>query len=318
MALPRRRKADPPRRRLSLPRFLDPWRERLAATFSGGSVTPPQWPRELEKGSDAGYFPPDSAAWAVHGSMSTIVAGISALMIQSLHPGALAGVHDHSSFREDLLARLAGTIRWIFTVTYGDTAAARAACERVRSIHTHVTGTYQDARGVTRPYAANDPHLLAWIHLAFVEAFLSAHKAFGGPIPGGPDQYVAEWAIAGELMHVPNPPRTEAELQAQLASFDAELAYTDRVADALELLRRPPLPPGQRLGYRILFAAAVSTLQPRYRRLLGLQPVRLGPVPLPVRPAARAVLGIVRLGLGPQSSSEAAALRRIRRLEGTP
>jgi uncharacterized protein (DUF2236 family) len=295
-------------------RIVESWRRRLRATFNGGSTAPPQWSLELADGNDAGYFRPDSAAWAVHGSMSTVVAGIGALLIQSLHPGAMAGVYEHSNFREELLPRFASTIRWIFTVTYGDTAAAKAACNHVLHVHEPVTGTYLDARGATRSYSANDPHLLSWIHLAFVDAFLAAHKAFGGPIPGGPDAYVADWAIAGELMRVPGPPRTEAELQEQLAAFDAELLHTARVEEAVRLLRDPPLPPGQRLGCRILFAAAVSTLQPKYRRLLGLEPARLGPVPLPVRTAARVVLGIVRLGLGRQSSSEAAALRRLRRL----
>ncbi|NKX54348.1 oxygenase MpaB family protein [Arthrobacter mobilis] len=298
------------------------WRRELAKTFSGADE-PPQWPRQFANGTDEGYFGPGSAVWAVHGSMATIVGGIRALLVQSLHPGALAGVYDFSAYREDVLGRLARTIRWIFTVTYGDTTAAREGCRRVLRLHERVHGWYTDANGVLCSYSANDPHLLRWVHLAFTDAFLSAELAYGRPIPGGPDAYVAEWAVAAELMGVPDPPRSAAQLQRQLATYDGELAAGERVEEVVSLLKHPPLPPSQRLGYRILFAAAVATLGPRYRQLLGLKLPAPGPVPLPVRTAARAVLRVVRFGLGPRSPSEEAARRRIARVQaghsqGTP
>jgi len=289
------------------------WRDELRKTFTG-TDRPPQWPQDFADGTDAGHFGPDSAVWAVHGSMSTLVGGIRALLVQSLHPGALAGVHDFSAYQDDVLGRLARTIRWIFTVTYGDTAAARTGCDRVLRMHERVRGGYTDARGAPRAYSANDPDLLRWVHLAFTDAFLAAECAYGRPVPGGPDRYVAEWAVAAELMGVPDPPRDVAQLQRQLAEFDGELAAGERVAEVVALLRDPPLPASQRLGYRILFAGAVATLEPKYRQLLGLQVPALGPVPLPVRTATRVVLAVVRLGLGRMGPSEAAARRRRRRL----
>ncbi|MHA7263123.1 oxygenase MpaB family protein [Arthrobacter sp. TMN-37] len=290
------------------------WRAQLRSTFTAGDPAIPQWQLDLEQGDDVGYFVPGSAVWAVHGSMTPLVAGVRALLLQALHPGAMAGVHAHSSFREDPLGRLANTIRWIFTVTYGSERTAQDASSFVQRLHQRVRGTYVDSRGTTREYSAADPALVRWVHLAFTDAFLAAHKAYGPPIPGGSDQYVAEWARAGELMGVDSPPRSEAELAAQLAAFDPDLTDSDQVQETLVHLRHPPLPASQRLGYRVLFAAAVATLEPRHREMLGLRAPSLGPVPLPIRAATHVVLRVVRLGLGAQGPSEAAARRRIARV----
>jgi len=294
--------------------ILARWRRELRGTFSANSDAIPQWELDLEKGADGGYFAPDSAAWAVHGSMTTLVAGIHALLLQALHPGAMAGVHDHSDYKSDPLARLAGTIRWIYTVTYGDTAAAQAASNKVLSIHNFITGTYMANTGEQIPYTANDPDLLRWVHLAFTEAFLASHKSLGAKIPGGPDAYVADWAVAGRLMRVDHPPVTEAQLYAQLDTFTPELRYDQRVADTVAFLRHPPLPRSQQRGYKILFAAAVDTLPAKYRAMLTLHTPRWGPFPLPVRQGARLVLAVVHLGLGKTGPSERSARARRGRL----
>ena len=123
-------------------------RVELKNTFTGTGAEPPAWTEELAEGDDAGYFPPGSAVWEVHSSMTPTVGGIRALLLQALHPGAMAGVYAHSNFREDPLGRLANTIRWIFTVTYGSTEAARSASGWVRRLHEKVTGPYVDANGV--------------------------------------------------------------------------------------------------------------------------------------------------------------------------
>jgi len=295
-------------------RFLARWRRELRGTFSANSPTIPQWELDLEHGNDGGYFGPDSAAWAVHGSTATLVAGIQSLLIQSLHPGAMAGVHDHSDYAREPLSRLAGTIRWIFTLTYGDTAAAQAACSRVLKIHRHITGRYTTAAAEEVQYSANDPDLLRWVHLAFIEAFLASSRYVGGPMPGGPDSYVADWAVAGHLMRVNNPPLTERELHQQLAAFTPELRYDHRVADTVAFLKNPPLPRSQQLGYRILFASAVAAMAPEYRALLRLDTPRVGRVRLPVRTAAKVVLAVVRWGLGTPGPSERSARARRRRL----
>ncbi|MEH0108682.1 oxygenase MpaB family protein [Tersicoccus sp. MR15.9] len=300
------------------------FRRELQLTFTGSPGREPEWSAALADGDDAGFLGPGSAAWAVHGSMAPIVAGVRALMMQALHPAALAGVHDHSRFREDPLGRLAGTIRWIFTVTYGDTTTARTASEHVLRLHRAVTGTYRDAAGIERAYAANDPDLLRWVHLAFTDSFLAAHLIWGsywggrGSIPGGPDAYVAEWAVAGELMGVPDPPRTAAELRSQLDAYltGGRLAHSARLDEVMRFLRAPGLSPLLQPGYRLLFDGAVASLREPYRALLGLERRRIGPFRLPAVLATRLVLAGVRLALGRRGPTETSARRRLARLRG--
>lgn len=295
-------------------RLTDPMRVRLLETLAGQRTGVPSWVAEFEDGADAGFFGPGSAAWTVHGSMPTLVAGVRALLLQALHPGALAGVRDWSRYRDDPLGRLAGTIRWIHTVTYGDTEQAIGGSRWVLSLHEQVVGTYVDATGRSRPYAANDPHLLSWVHLAFTDSFLSAHERWGGPIPGGADEYVREWAKAGELMGVPEPPRSRAELNAQLDTFRPELRGGPDVDEIVGFVRRAPLALALRPSYAVIFAGAAHSLDPAHRALLGLRDRGAGRLPLPINAATRVVVdGASRL-LGPQSAAERAALVRLQRL----
>jgi uncharacterized protein (DUF2236 family) len=291
-------------------------RDRLTATFTGGATEQPAWISDLERGTDEGFFGPDSATWAVHGGNSTIVAGIRALLVQALHPGALAGVHDHSRYREDPFGRLAGTIRWIYTVSHGDTATARSTSEWVLRLHERVRGEFTDGHGVTRPYTANDPDLLRWVHLAFTDAFLRTAEIWGARIPGGADAYVREWAMAGRLMHVADAPESDADLRAQLDGYldRGELAVTDRTLDVIAFIRDPPLAKLLRPAYRVLFDGAVASLDERHRKMLGLALPSLGALPVPAVASTRLVLGGVGSVLGAQTGTERAALARIDRL----
>lgn len=279
--------------------------------FSGQPDGRPAWITALADGDDAGLFGPGSAVWAVNGATPTLVAGIRALLIQALHPGAMAGVHDWSRYQADPGGRLAGTVRWVLTVTYGDTSQAEAASGRVRTLHNRVQGTYRDARDADAAYSAHDPALLSWVHLAFTEAFLGAHLTWGGPIPGGPDQYVREWARSAELMGVTNPPTSVAELRAQLAAFMPDLKRDERVAQTITFLRRPPVGGrGARWGYGVFFAGAVASLPREYRRLLGLRRPWWPAITL-----TRVALRLMGEVLGRPSSGELAARSRIARLD---
>jgi uncharacterized protein (DUF2236 family) len=295
-----------------LARAAASWKSHLLTTFSGTSDGRPRWVDDIAAGDDSGYFGPGSASWAVHGGIPTLVAGIRALLVQTLHPGAMAGVHDWSRYREDPLGRLSGTIQWLITVTFADTAVAQRESARVSRFHARVAGTYVDAEGVVRPYAAGDPELLSWVHVVFTDAFLSCHELWGGQIPGGADAYVSEWATAGELVGVLDPPRSERALRQALADFRPALTSDERVAEAVSFIRRPPLRRSMMPAYRVLFAGAVASLPREYRRLLGLRRS-----PLPVVTATRVVLWLVRRVLGASSTSEDAARSRIARLDGT-
>jgi uncharacterized protein (DUF2236 family) len=291
--------------------FVASWRSRVLAALTGDRRGRPDWVEQIELGTDAGFFGVGSAAWAVHGGMPTLVAGIRALLMQTLHPGAMAGVHDWSRYREDPLGRLSGTIQWLIGVTFSDTAMAVRESNRVGRFHDRVRGTYLDANGVERPYWAGDPELLSWVHVVFTDAFLGSHAIWGGPIPGGADRYVGEWTKAGELIGVPSPPTSEAELRAQLEAFRASgtLKSDERVAEAVSFLRNPGIALGMRPAYRILFGGAVASIPLEYRRLLGLRRPWWPAITL-----TRAVLALVGSILGRSSTSETAARKRLARL----
>jgi uncharacterized protein (DUF2236 family) len=243
--------------------------------------------------------------------MATMVAGIRALLMQTLHPGAMAGVHDWSRYHEDPIGRLTGTIQWLVTVTFADTVVAERESARVASFHKRVAGTYLDARGEEQHYAAGDPELLSWVHIVFTDAFLQSHLLWCDDIPGGADRYVSEWATAGELIGVRNPPHSAGELAAQLDAFRSAgtLKSDARVAEAVRFIRNPPLSRGMLPFYRIMFAGAVASIPREYRDMLGLKRSRL-----PVIWATRLVLGVVRTLLGPSSTSEDAARARLARI----
>ncbi len=295
----------------------DSARERVASGFrrvvSGDPTGAPDWVQQLSHGSDAGYFGPDSAAWAVHGSLPTLVGGIRALLMQALHPGALAGVMQHSRYEQDALGRLAGTTQWLTVVTFGDTAAADRECARVRGMHRRVAGTY-NVDGAERSYAASDPDLLRWVHVAFTDSFLATHRVWGGPIPGGEDAYVREWAKAGELVGVTDPPRSVAELEQQIADFGPHLRGGEAPRRTADFVRNAPIPLAGKPAYAVLFAGAVSTMPADHRALLGLPTLPRAVT----RPAVGAILGGLSLALGPASPAQRAARQRANEVAGAP
>ena len=277
---------------------------------SGDPNGTPEWVQQLAHGSDLGYFGPGSAAWSVHGSLPTLVGGVRALLMQALHPAALAGVMQHSRYEQDALGRLAGTSQWLTVVTFGDTKSADRECARVRGLHRTVVGTFDTDSGPA-PYAASDPDLLRWVHVAFTDSFLATHLVWGGPIPGGPDAYVREWAKAGALVGVTDPPRSVAELREQVAAFDPVLRGDENSAKTVAFIRNAPLPLAARPAYAMLFAGAVSTMPEHYRKLLGLPTV---PLTL-TRPAVATLLGGLGLALGPASPSMRNAEARAERFQ---
>ena len=287
-----------------------PLRARLLTALAGDPDGTPRWVRELADGDDDGYFPDGGAAWTVHAGTATFVAGIRALLIQALHPGAMAGVHDFSRYREDPIGRLTGTVRWIICVTYGSRAQAKQETARVGRMHQRVAGTYETDAGA-HSYSASDARLVEWVHLAFTEAFLGAHERWGGPIPGGADEYVREWATAGRLMRVENPPETEADLRERMRGFlvGGELRRDERVDEVVRFLRDVPFTGSMRMAYRVLFAAAVASLPREYRQLLGVRRTIL-----PVVTATRLVLAISQRALGSGPRAQDFARERHRRL----
>src|SRR5487761_956259 len=155
----------------------------------------------LEHPADGGLFGPDSMVWRVHRDRSFPLAGIRSLMVQALHPLAMAGVAEHSSWQQDPFGRLAATSGYILTVTYGDNASAHHAASRVRGIHGHVNGTDQ-ITGLA--YRASDPSLLLLIHAAIVDSIVHVVQRYGRGLDAtSADRYVAEMVRFAELVGVP-------------------------------------------------------------------------------------------------------------------
>jgi len=190
--------------------------------------------------ADDGFFGPASVTWRLGGDLSSIVAGLRALLVQALHPLAMAGVDQHSDWRRDPVGRLAATSSYLATVSYGDRAAAEHAAARVRRIHSRVHGT-DPVTG--RPYAASDPALLLWVHATLVDSTVVACELFGTPVaPADGDRYVAEMTVAAELVGIPAAlvPSDLAGLRRYLSSVLPGLRCTPAAADAAAFLLDPP------------------------------------------------------------------------------
>lgn len=241
------------------------------------------------------WFPDGSPIHVVHADSAMFVGGLRALLLQSLHPLAMAGVADHSDYRVDPWGRLQRTADFLAATTYGPIAQAEAAIERVGRVHAHVTGVAPDGRS----YAANDPHLLRWVHLAEADSFLAAHQRYGRePLDAvGRDEYVAQMAVIARRLGVPAPPESERALRDQLRAFRPELRGTPEAREAARfLLLQPPMHPAFRPPYAAIAAAAVS-LMPRWTRW----PLRLPSLPVlevvAVRPGGQAVTQMLRWAL---------------------
>ncbi len=215
------------------------------------------------------WFPEDSPVRRVHGDASMFVGGIRALLLQSLHPLAMAGVMDHSGFEGDPWGRLQRTSFFLAVTTFGTASDAERMVAAVRRAHAPVVGTAPDGRA----YAASDPRLLRWVHVAEIDSFLTAHQRFGArPLDqAGRDRYVDEVARVAEELGADGVPHSEAELRAELDAFRPELEGTPAArATARFLLLRPPLPLPARPPYSVLAATAVSMLPWWARRELRL------------------------------------------------
>ena len=214
---------------------------------------------ELFDTDEPGWFEDDSPIRRVHADASMFVGGLRAILLQSMHPRAMAGVAAHSDYRSDPWGRLQRTADFLAATTFGPASQAQRAVDIVHRVHEHVVGVTPDGQA----YAANEPHLLHWVHIAEIDSFLTAHDRYGERrlVGGDRDRYVEETAVVARALGVPSPPETERELRAHLRSFRPELRGTDAARDAARyLLVRPPLPVPGRVAYGLIAAAAVSTM----------------------------------------------------------
>jgi uncharacterized protein (DUF2236 family) len=253
---------------------------------------------------DPGWFGPDSVAWRVHADHSLLVAGIAAFALQTLHPLAMAGVAEHSAFSDDFLGRTRRTGEFVQGVVYGSSAEAERLCRMVRKVHTRVVGVAPDGR----PYDANDPELLDWVHIAEYLAIAAANRRFAvHPVNRAElDTYVAEVARVGEGTGVADPPRSWDEINASLERHRPNLAVAEYAAAGITFLDDPPiLPAAAKPIWNALWTGAVACLPPVARELLRL------PMPSPRQLAGTRVVLRTLGALGDTPPRLAAARRRL-------
>jgi uncharacterized protein (DUF2236 family) len=252
---------------------LDPYEtgliERSAAAYASGV------PDDV---ADDGFFGPASVTWRMSADLALPVAGLRSLLMQALHPLAMAGVDQHSGWRRDPVGRLAATSAYLATVTFGERAVAEQAAARVRRIHDHVRGV--DA--VTgRRYAAGDPALLLWVHAALVQSSLAAVWAFGTPLSAeDSDRYVEEMMVAAELVGVPRPlvPASVAELERYVASVRPGLSCTPAARESMAYLLDPPGLDEEIAGFwQDVRDAAIAVLPEWARQMYGYSAPPLSP-----------------------------------------
>ncbi|MGQ7959427.1 oxygenase MpaB family protein [Pseudomonas sp. SP16.1] len=190
---------------------------------------------------DAGLFGPQSMVWEVHADFTAMmVGGISALLLQMLHPLALAGVWDHSSFRQDMLGRLRRTSLFIAGTTYGGVRDAEQLIDKVRRIHLQVVGNAPDGR----PYAASDPELLTWVHVSEVSQFLAGYLRYVAPqlSVSEQDRYYREVALIAERLGAQAVPKSSQAVADYLQCMRPQLLCDERTREVVRLLYAAPMP----------------------------------------------------------------------------
>jgi len=237
------------------------------------------------------WYSDDRPIRIVHSDASMFIGGLRALMLQTLHPLAMAGVAQHSDYKNDPWGRLQRTADFLAATTFGPSDEAQKIIDRILYVHQFVVGTASDGR----PYSANDPHLLRWVHVVEVDSFLTAHTRFGEQklTQEQRDGYIEDMSIIAAKLGVTAPPKTERALRDQMKSFKNELQSTAESRDAIKyLMFNPPLPYPARAVYYSLVAATVATLPVWSRDLL-----RIPYLPVSERFALRPLGGLFTRGL---------------------
>ena len=251
-------------------------RENVANELRSRVVGPnaSQRTHEIMEAPGERWFAEDRPIRLVHGDASMFIGGLRALLLQSLHPLAMAGVANYSDYRKDPWGRLQRTADFLAATSFGPAHEAQRIVDRVKAVHVKVNGVASDGR----KYSATDPHLLKWVHIAEIDSFLYTYQKFSkAPLDQeGRDGYVKDAAFVARAVGVIDPPETEAELREMIDSYRPELKSTRESRDATKyLLFKPPLPGAAKIAYWLLMVATVSTL-PAWTRI----PLRVGYLPI--------------------------------------
>ncbi|MBS0892549.1 DUF2236 domain-containing protein [Tatumella sp. JGM130] len=220
---------------------------------------------------DAGLFGPDSMVWAVHGDFASMLCGgIAALLLQMQHPAALAGVWDHSDFRQDMFGRLRRTSQFIAVTSFGNMQDARFLIEKVKNIHLRVKGRTPD--GLV--YQASDPALLTWVHVAEMSSFLAAHLRYKNPRLSLADQnrYYAEAALTGTALGAADIPVSVNQVEEYLQAMRPQLRIDQRTLEVSRLLFSAPPPSAAARPVMSIMLRAGGDLLPSWTGVPGRPP----------------------------------------------
>jgi len=288
--------------------------ERVASAFrkavSGDPKGLPTWAQEMAIGHDAGFYGPESDVWKVHGSLATLVGGVRALLMQAAYPAALAGVSQHSAYDTDPLGRLERTTRWLTITSFGSTEAIAKEARRVNTLHNHVVGDYETADSIRHHYEASQSRHLLWVHCAFTDSFLTAYRELGRDEDRSVVNYVGEWARSAEPLGLQGAPHSDAELQEVLNDFlNNEIGEIEATRRIVHFIIHPPFSKAAMPFYRVLCNAAISTMDPRVLRALGVK-VKSRRWLTVVKP----MLAVLQAIVGDESPSQSIARERIARL----
>jgi uncharacterized protein (DUF2236 family) len=190
--------------------------------------------------SDLGLYGPESVTWRIHADPSFAVGGLRALLLQALHPVAMAGVSANSGYRDDPWGRLQRTTEYVAVTTFGTAAEAEEAASKVRRVHRRLTAVDPDSGEV---YRVDDPSLLLWVHCCEVDSFLHAARRGGLRLSDAEaDRYVAEQVRQARLIGLTDEvPRTTAELAAYFGEVRPLLRATGPAYEGLRLVSVPPM-----------------------------------------------------------------------------
>lgn len=178
----------------------------------------------------------------------------------------------------------------------------------MRTIHLQVVGHAPDGR----PYAASDPQLLTWVHVAEVSSFLAAHLRYKNPdlSPRDQDRYYSEIALVAEQLGARHVPRSRQEISDYLQRIRPQLLCDERSHEVLRLLLNAPAPSTLAKPFGALMMQAGIDLLPGWASdMLGQQqsPLQRQLIRAGVKRSAAAALGNAQWfgAEGPQANGPA-------------
>lgn len=254
---------------------------------------------------------PGSLLWHYAGDRRLGLTGLSAGLLQLMHPAVGAGVAGHSNFFDDPWDRVLRSMPQILGVVYDPEPEVTG--RRIRDLHRSIRGV--DDSG--RPYRALQPSTFWWAHATFQHAVEQVADRFDGRRFGPPEreelyQDGVEWYRRYGVPMKPVPPDYRSFVAEWDRHIEEVLELTPAAERALDLalndrtMRLPFLPWWTRLAQPVLVTpvlrlTAIGGLPGRLRRRFGIpwrfdEQVEYGLLQVAVREMWRGLPAALRYG----------------------